>query len=135
MRHKSNEPPGKPRRLCASDAFQAFYLYGRVMWQYALWGLAGAAINRALVFLEANRRVKGPAWRYPEGPGGGFFALAVALHCGIGAAVTYAAAVSKVIHNPLLALGLGATAPVAMKTVSRIALAALPLRDPSEEGK
>src|ERR1022692_3045910 len=100
------------------------------MWEYALWGLAGAAINRALVFLEANRRVKGSAWRYPEGPGGGFFALAVVLHCGIGAAVTYAAAVSQVIHSPLLALGLGATAPVAMKTVSRIALAALPARDP-----
>ena len=105
------------------------------MWQYALWGLVGAAINRALIFLEANRRVKGAPWRFPEGPGGGFFALAVGLHCGIGAAVTYASAVSGVIHNPLLGLGLGATAPVAMKTVSRIALAALPSRDPSEEGK
>lgn len=96
------------------------------MWLYALWGLAGAAINRALVFLEANRRVKGPPWHFPEGPGGGFFALAVVLHCGIGTAVTYAAADTKLIHNPLMALGLGATAPVAMKTISRIALAALP---------
>jgi hypothetical protein len=99
--------------------------YGRLMWQYALWGLAGAAINRALIFLEANRRVKGPAWRYPEGPGGGFFILAVMLHCGIGSAVTYAAAASKVVSNPLVALGLGATAPVAMKTIGRLALAVL----------
>lgn len=104
------------------------------MWQYALWGLAGAAINRALIFLEANRRVKGPAWRYPEGPGGGFFALAVALHCAVGAIVTYATSVSGYIHNPLLGIGLGATAPVAVKTISRMALAALPPAD-SDRGQ
>ncbi len=96
------------------------------MWQYALWGLAGAAINRALIFLEANRRVKGPAWRYPEGPGGGFFALAVVLHCAIAAIVTYATADSRYIHTPLLGIGLGATAPVAVKTICRMALAGLP---------
>jgi len=102
------------------------------MWLYALWGLGGAGINRALVFLEANRRVKGPAWRYPEGPGGGFFAMAVALHCGIGAAVTYAAADSHLIHTPLVALGLGATSPAAMKTIGRIALAAFSSPEPGD---
>lgn len=96
------------------------------MWQYTLWGLAGAAINRALLFLEANRRVKGPAWRFPDGPGGGYFMIAVALHCGISSIVTYAAAESQVVSNPLLALGLGATAPAAMKKLGRLALAALP---------
>jgi hypothetical protein len=104
------------------------------MWQYVFWGIAGAAINRALLFLEANRRVKGPAWRYPEGPGGGFFALAVVLHCGIGSAVTYAAAESGVVSSPLVALGLGATAPVAMKTIGRLALAVLSLEANDGEG-
>ena len=103
------------------------------MWVFALWGAAGAAINRALIFLEANRRVKGPPLRYPQGPGPGFFALATALHCGTAAAVTYAAAVSGYIHTPLLGLGLGAAAPVAVKTVSRMALAAFP-SDDSDEG-
>jgi hypothetical protein len=103
------------------------------MWQYALWGLAGAAINRALIFLEANRRVKGPAWRYPEGPGGGFFALAVALHCAVGAIVAYATAASGYIHTPLLGIGLGAGAPVAVKTISRMALAAFPPGASGEE--
>jgi hypothetical protein len=79
--------------------------------------------------------VKGGPRRAPEGPGGGFFALAVALDCGISVAVAYGPAVSKVLHNLLLALGLGATAPVAMKTISRIALAVLPSNDPGEEGK
>jgi hypothetical protein len=102
------------------------------MWQYALWGLAGAAVNRALVLLEANRRVKGAPWRFPEGPGGRVFALAVALHCGIAAAVTYAAAAFKVIDNPWVAVGLGATVPVAIKTIIRLALEPLASRDPDE---
>jgi hypothetical protein len=103
------------------------------MWQYALWGLAGAAINRALIFLEANSRAKGPAWQYPEGPGGSFFALAVVLHCAVGAIVTYATAASGYIHNPLLGIGLGAAAPVAVKTISRMALAALPPAEPDRK--
>jgi hypothetical protein len=102
----------------------------------ALWGLAGAGINRALVFLEANRRVKGPAWRYPEGPGGGFFALAVVLHCAIAAAVTAAAAQSGYVTNAVVALGLGVSAPVAIKTMSRVALSVLTaLADSGHDGK
>ncbi|GAA2071286.1 hypothetical protein GCM10009780_03220 [Actinomadura alba] len=103
--------------------------YRAVMWEYALWGLLGAAANRALVFLEANRRVKGVAWRFPEGPGGGYFLVACLLHCGIGAALTSAAAATGVIATPLIALGLGATAPTAMAKVGRYALAALPADD------
>ncbi|MBO3751017.1 hypothetical protein J5X84_33510 [Streptosporangiaceae bacterium NEAU-GS5] len=107
--------------------------YLRYMWEYALWGLAGAAVNRALVFLEANRRVKGPAWRYPEGPGGGYYALATILHCGIGSIVTYAAATSHIVSSPLIALGLGSGAPVVMAKIGRYALAALPRTEPDQE--
>lgn len=107
--------------------------YVRLMlWQYAAWGLLGAAINRALIFLEANRRVKGPAWQFPQGPGGGYFALAVMLHCGIGAGVTAAAAASHLIASPLIALGLGATAPVVVKKVGRTAMEAVPPADGDE---
>jgi hypothetical protein len=95
------------------------------MWQFALWGLAGAASNRAIIFIEASSRVKGRPWRYPEGPGGVVYAISVLLHCCIGAIVTFAAAESGYIRNSLLALGLGASATVAMKTISRMSLAAL----------
>lgn len=96
------------------------------MWQYAAWGFAGAAINRALIFLEANRRSKGAAWRYPDGPGGGYFLLACTLHCAIGSVITLAAALTGVVATPLLALGLGSVAPAAMAKVGRVALDALP---------
>jgi hypothetical protein len=103
------------------------------MWQYAAWGLAGALIHRALIFLEANRRSKGPAWRYPEGPGATFFALATVLHGAIAAVVTYATADAGYIHKPLLGLGLGVAAPAAVKKVSSIALGALPPASPPDD--
>src|SRR4051794_14255957 len=105
---------------CSGD--ESGTVWGMGLLEGSLWGLAGAAINRALVFLEANRKVKGPAWRYPEGPGGEFFALATALHCVMGAVVTTAAAQSGFVPKALVALGLGASAPVVMKTLSRMAL-------------
>jgi hypothetical protein len=95
-------------------------------WQYALWGLAGASINRALIYLEASQRVKGWPWRYPHGPGGGAYFLSVVLHCGIGGSVTAAAAQSGVISNALLALGMGASAPAVVKKLSQYTLAILP---------
>ena len=103
-----------------------------------MWGATGAAVNRALIFMEANRRAKGPAWRYPDGPGGGYFLLASALHCGIGVGITLAAAFSGIIATPLLALGLGAAAPAAMAKVGRHALdalGALPAADDEEDRK
>jgi len=103
-------------------------------WEYAVLGLAGAMINRALIFLEANKRVKGPAWRYPEGPGPLFFALATVLHGAIATVVTAVTAEAGYIHNPLLGLGLGIAAPTAVKKISSIALGALPPTDlPDDE--
>ena len=99
-------------------------------WEYAVLGLAGALIHRALIFLEANRRAKGPAWRYPEGPGPFFFALATVLHGAIAAVVTSVTAVAGYIHNPLLGLGLGIAAPAAVKKISALALGALPPASP-----
>lgn len=96
------------------------------MWEYALWGMVGAAINRALIFLEANKRAKGPAWRWPEGPGGIFFIIACVIHILIGAAVTLALATTSIIDTPLLALGMGASAPVAMAKIGRYPLGLLP---------
>lgn len=96
------------------------------MWLYALWGLAGAAVNRALIFLEASQRVKGWPWRSPDGPGGGVYLVSVVLHCAIGAVVAFAAADARIATNGLLALGLGAGAPVVVKKVSGYTLAVLP---------
>ena len=101
-------------------------------WQYALLGLAGALISRALIFLEANKRAKGPPLRYPEGPGPFFFALATALHGAIGAVVTSVTADAGYIHNQLLGLGLGIAAPTAVKKISSVALGALPPPGPPD---
>jgi hypothetical protein len=99
-------------------------------WHYAVLGLAGALIHRALIFLEANSRSKGPAWRYPEGPGAFFFLVATVLHGAIASVVTYVAADAGYIHNQLLGLGLGIAAPSAVKKISGLALGALPSADP-----
>lgn len=96
------------------------------MWQYALWGLAGAAVNRALVYLEASQRTKGWPWRRPYGPGGGVFFVAQILHCGIAMIVTAAAASSGLLSSALLALGMGAAAPAVVKKASQYGLAVLP---------
>lgn len=96
-------------------------------WQYSLWGLAGAAAARAVSCAEAIPRVKGPPWRFPFGPGGGMYLLAVALNCLAGMAVTGAAAAqSATFRQPLIGLGLGAGASVALKALSGYTVALLP---------
>ena len=99
----------------------------------ALWGLAGAAVNRALIYLEAAERVKGPPWRAPRGPGGLAYLISLVLHCCIGGIVAGAAARSGLISNAVVALGLGAGAPVAVKKLSSYTLALLPRV--SDDGK
>jgi hypothetical protein len=112
------------------------YLYSRPVWHYAAWGLAGAAINRALIYLEASQRSKGPPWRPPQGPGGGFYLISVILHCGIGSVVTWAAAQSHLVPSALVALGMGATAPVVVKKASAFTLTILPrTTDDEAEGE
>jgi hypothetical protein len=103
-------------------------------WQYPLWGLAGAAAARAVSCAEAIPRVKGPPWRFPYGPGGRMYLLAVALHCLVGIAVTGAAAAqSATFRHALVELGLGAGASVALKTLSGYTLAWLPRQREHED--
>ncbi|KAB2353562.1 MULTISPECIES: hypothetical protein [Actinomadura] len=96
------------------------------MWQFVLWGLMGAVANRTLAFLEANRRVARPPWRYPRGPGGGYYLFACALHCMLAAMVTSAAAASDMITAPWAAFALGAGAPAVLAKLGRYALLAFP---------
>ena len=95
-------------------------------WQYALWGLAGAAVNRTLIFLEALERTKVAPWREPQGPGGLLYSIATFLHCGIAAVVVGAVSSAGGVHNAAVALGLGAAAPVVVKKLSTYTLALLP---------
>ena len=98
-----------------------------MVWQYAaVWGLAGGAVNRALIYLEAAQRVKGPPWRQPDGPGGGVYMVAVLLHCAIAAVVTGAVAQADYVPNAVVALGIGAAAPVVVKKLSSYTLAVMP---------
>lgn len=91
-----------------------------------MWGLAGAAVNRALVFLEATQRVKAWPWAAPDGPGGALFAVAQVLHLGIGTAVTAAASTTPVVANGFTAFGIGAVAPLVVKKLAGYTLAQLP---------
>src|SRR5262245_52526364 len=104
------------------------------MWQYALWGLAGAAINRAMLYLEAAQRIKGWPWRYPYGPGGGPYLVATTLHLGIGAIVAAGAADAGYVSNALIATGIGAAAPIVVNRIAGYTLALLP-RSPEDKGQ
>jgi len=95
----------------------------RMWWQYALWGLGGAAVNRALIGAEAAQRVKGLPWPKPEGPGGGVYLVSVIIQLAVATVVVAAAAQSKWVPNPGVALGMGASAPVLLKKLTSIALA------------
>ncbi|NKZ06807.1 hypothetical protein [Actinomadura latina] len=104
------------------------------MWQFALWGLAGAVANRTAAFLEANGRVKGPPWRYPKGPGGRYYVFACALHCMLATIVTSAAAASDMIPEPWVAFAMGASAPAVLAKLGRYVLLAVPA-DPGADDR
>ncbi|GAB3158780.1 hypothetical protein GCM10027258_70760 [Amycolatopsis stemonae] len=103
------------------------------MWQYALWGLIGAAANRALLLLEASERAKKWPWTPPDGPGGGLYATSVGLHLGIATAATAALATTTIISNGFVAFGFGAGAPVVVKKACRYAIRLLPPEEPTRE--
>lgn len=96
------------------------------MWQYALWGLAGAAANTGVVFLEASRRVKGWPWVRPRGPGGGVYAATVVINLGIAAVATAALATTTIVGSGFVAFGLGAAAPVVVKKMAAYAETLIP---------
>ena len=99
------------------------------VWQYALWGLVGAAANRAVLFLEASQRVKGWPWTRPKGPGGGVYAVSVIIHLGIAAATGAALATTAIITNGFIAFGIGAAAPIVVKKVAGYVETLIPAGD------
>lgn len=103
------------------------------MWQYALWGLIGAAANRGVVFLEAAQRVKGWPWTQPKGPGGGVYAVSIVVHLGIATATTAALTTATIVTNGLIAFGIGAAAPTVVKKMAGYAERLLPPNDSNEQ--
>ncbi|HEX3787171.1 MAG TPA: tetratricopeptide repeat protein [Pseudonocardiaceae bacterium] len=95
------------------------------MWLYALWGLAGAAANRALIYLEASRRATSRPWQYPYGPGGDAYAVSVLLHCAIGAAAAWGAERTGVVSTIPLGVAVGIAAPVVLKKLAGYVVALL----------
>jgi hypothetical protein len=85
----------------------------------ALWGVLGAAANLGVVFLEASRRVKGWPWVRPHGPGGDVYAVSIVVQLGIAAVTTAAMTTAGIAVSGLIAFGMGATAPVVIKKLSR----------------
>jgi hypothetical protein len=101
----------------------------------ALWGVFGAAANAGIVFIEACRRVKGWPWCRPNGPGGGVYVASVVINVAVAGVTTAAMATANITSSGLVAFGVGAAAPVAVKKVSRYAQSLLPaLENPADGG-
>ncbi|WP_410675413.1 hypothetical protein, partial [Amycolatopsis sp. cmx-4-68] len=92
------------------------------MWQYALWGAIGSAANMGVGLTEALSRAKGRPWVRPYGPGGGAYTAMVLINLGVAASVTAALSTATMVTNSLVAFGIGAAAPAAVKKVSNYAL-------------
>lgn len=105
-------------------------------WQYALWGLMGAAANRGVVFLEAVQRIKGCPWRPPHGAGMGLYATTLGVHLFLGAVAAGALANAGIVDNSFVAFGAGVGAVLVIKKASSYALAAVPsdLEDGTRHG-
>jgi hypothetical protein len=93
-------------------------------WDYALIGVGGAAVERAIVFLRALDRVPNGdrPWRIPHGPGGGMYLLAIVLHLIIAAIAVGALAGAGLVTNSFVALGAGAGAVQLVKQARGLAL-------------
>lgn len=93
-------------------------------WEYALIGVAGAAAERAIVFLRALDRVPHGQrpWKVPHGPGGGMYLLSLALHLGIAAVAVGALAGAGLVTNSFVAMGGGVGAVQLVKQARALAL-------------
>ena len=99
------------------------------MWQYALWGLVGSAVNCGVLFLEAMNRVKGWPFAQPRGPGGGVYAVSIIIRLGIAAATTAALATTTIVTSGFIAFGIGVAAPAVVKKVARYVEALVPSKE------
>ncbi|GLZ43558.1 hypothetical protein [Actinokineospora sp. NBRC 105648] len=95
--------------------------YAPDIWQYALWGLVGAAANIGVVFLEASNRVKGWPWERPSGPGGGVYLASVLVNLAIATGTTAALSTTTIVTHGFIAFGVGAAAPAVVRKVASYA--------------
>jgi hypothetical protein len=96
------------------------------MWHDALWGIAGAAANIGVVFIQASQRVKGWPWTRPYGPGGDVYAVAQLVHLGVAALTVAALANAGLVPNVAVAFLIGATAPEVLKRLTQTMQSWLP---------
>ncbi|MFE0153666.1 hypothetical protein ACFWY5_41480 [Nonomuraea sp. NPDC059007] len=88
-------------------------------WIWALWGLGGGLAVEVLDFVKAVRRVKGWPWASPDEPGAGPYLLSVLGRAAAAAVVAGAAGASVTGMTPLIALALGAAAPLILEKLSQ----------------
>ncbi|MFD3427686.1 hypothetical protein [Nocardia fluminea] len=89
------------------------------MWQYALWGIAGAVANCGIAYLENSVRVKGWPWLKDNGgPGGGVYLSWVAVNVGVAGLTTWAIAYGDIISTNAAAFGAGVAAPALVKKLA-----------------
>lgn len=99
----------------------------RVWWEYALWGLLGAASNRGLRFVEDLHRVKGWPWaRAVGGPGAGPYVAATGVHLFLGAAAAAALTAAGIVDNAFLAFCAGVGAVLVVKKAGELAAGQVP---------
>ncbi|WP_040792658.1 hypothetical protein [Nocardia paucivorans] len=72
------------------------------MWQYALWGIAGAAAHCGVTYPEVSTRVEEWSWlKSNGGPGGGVYSSWVMVDPGIAGPTTRATACGEIIDTTL----------------------------------
>ncbi|MEV0539261.1 hypothetical protein [Nocardia salmonicida] len=97
------------------------------MWQYALWGIAGATANCGIAYLEDSTRVKGWPWlKSNGGPGGGVYLSWLTVHLGVAGLTTWAIAYGDIISTNAAAFGAGVAAPVLVKKLASYGESSIP---------
>ncbi|MFI6166344.1 hypothetical protein ACIBCN_06105 [Nocardia sp. NPDC051052] len=106
------------------------------MWQYALWGVAGALVNCCVKFLEDSQRVNGWPWaKDRNGPGGGVYSTWILVHLVVAGVVTFTLANTDFITNEVVAFGAGVGWPVLVKKIfASVESAALPTAGDGDGG-
>jgi hypothetical protein len=102
-----------------------------VWWEYALWGLLGAAANRGVEFLDVLGRAKVWPWeRRAGGPGAGPYWVAQLLHLFVGTVAAAAAAAGHIVDNGFVAFGTGIAGVLVVRKAGSYALSRLPVDEP-----
>ncbi|MFJ9554420.1 hypothetical protein ACIRPH_11425 [Nocardiopsis sp. NPDC101807] len=91
------------------------------LWQYALWGLLGAAAVEGSEAFAVMRRTHAPPWRHKEGPAPTVFAWSVVIRLFLGAIVASVMGESGAVANAVGAFGVGLAAPVLIEKMLQLA--------------